>query len=265
VSDVIVGLMFSGIRVEFGVLFIWLGIGMVQYHAKSMRCFVALAVIAAVFSLLTYLVIVMNSGNATLWLFGEEVSAENFSMTLVLFFALNLLITALLLWVPVLVRKNEQHYVDKGVVFQLRNMPRAVIPSTVCIVVLSFFLGFRQYQMEQRLVYEQEQQQLIKSLNYYEIRIRSVDAETKEPLLSGTSYSNVVIPGGGIAESTRRWVSDEGWLLTSYFANPPFTVCFNISRDGYQPLVHEVIVDDDKPSRRTEVELKPQRKTDDKE
>ena len=87
----------------------------------------------------------MNSGNATLWLFGEEVSAENFSMTLVLFFALNLLITALLLWVPVLVRKNEQHYVDKGVVFQLRNMPRAVIPSTVCIVVLSFFLGFRQY------------------------------------------------------------------------------------------------------------------------
>ena len=220
-SDVIVGLMLSDIRVEFGVLLPWLGIGMIQYHAKSMRYFIALAVIAAVFSLLMHLVIVMNSGNVTLWLFGEEVSAENFSMALVLFFALNLLITALLLWVPVLVRKNEQHYVDKGVVFQLRNMPRAVIPSTVCIVVLSFFLGFRQYQMEQRLVYEQEQQQLIKSLNYYEIRIRSVDAETKEPLLSGTSYSDVVIPGGGIAESNRRWVSDEGWLLTAILQTHP--------------------------------------------
>ena len=254
-SDIIVSLIFGDIHVDIGVLFIWLGAGMVQYHRRSLRIFAAMSVIFSVIIIMISVAIVTSLNDSYFMFMG--MSFEPMSFVFIVGYSFLMLLAIFLLAVPFFVRRCESYLIENAL-FHFREIPRSAIPSLVCIVLLSAMLGIADFTVRSLNQDAEDREQQMSQLDYFKIDIKLKDEVTGDRIYYA-GYSIDVVPlADGMAYSDGLQMSGEAGTTFRCFGVPPFKVMIFVSSEGYQSKRHQVLISDTNYHRDVELGLRPQ-------
>jgi hypothetical protein len=211
---------------NLGVIGIWMGAGMVQYHWRSARTFAAVCFLMALFiGLLARLTGADFTLRNTVGLMGVEKMlpySVNKVAVAAIFFGL--------LFLGGLILSAKPHFNNRNAKFHPRDIPRHSVPVAALLVLLATSSTLGEY----RWIREE---QLLQNIQAWTVHVQAFDAETGEDITALTSFGAEALPNGGICRRQQlgRMLIGETWRV-GYSATPPLRGAVNLFAEGYQSV-----------------------------